>query len=92
MDSDEDILLLQGIKHMDKKVKEVMGKNNVERETKVKNNAKNSEKAKKKRQIKMYTSVRWNTNIYVSAVFFFHVQSSTTTDEEEEEKNTMYII
>jgi DNA (cytosine-5)-methyltransferase 1 len=49
MDSDEDILLLQGIKHMDKKVKEVMGKNNVERETKVKNNAKNSEKAKKKK-------------------------------------------
>jgi hypothetical protein len=34
---------------MDKKVKEVMGKNNVERETKVKNNAKNNEKAKKKK-------------------------------------------
>jgi hypothetical protein len=52
-------------------------------------------KKKKKRQIKMYTRVRWN--IYVSTFFFLHVQSSTTTDErkieevEEEEKNTIYI-
>ena len=58
----------------------------------------NSEKAKKKkRQIKMYTSVRWNTNIYVSAVFFLHVQSSTTIDErkieeEEEKKHDVYNI
>ena len=48
MDSDEDILLLEGIKHIDKKVEKVMGKNNVERKTKVKNNAKDIEKAKKR--------------------------------------------
>jgi len=42
-------LLPQGIKHIDKKVEKVMGKNNVQRETKVKNNAKDIEKAKKKK-------------------------------------------